>query len=127
MPLDAGAGPAGNGPADVDGRLPADAMLFIHANDAPAASGVAGWLQQLKAQYLHPAAPQVVPMLDLQVQDQRGRIVHHIVPALTVHRLSLPAGSYLVTARLGNTRRGYYVNLAPGSEFDLFLSFDQAA
>jgi hypothetical protein len=122
MPVDADAEPAGDGPADVGAGAAGYAVLLIHANDMPAASGVAGWLQQLKAEYLPLSAPQVVPMLDLLVQDQHGRVVQHLESALSVHRLSLPAGSYLVTARMGKMRRGYYLSLAPGSEFDLFLN-----
>lgn len=100
------------------------AVLFIHAVDRPVGAGLLVWLQQFMAAWLPPPRPEVVPSLNLRVQDLLGHGEQHITPALTVNRLCLPAGPYLVTAQRANTRRGYYLNLAPGSEVDLFLDLD---
>lgn len=122
IPFDAAraCGPGSHGDGDAHPRT--DAVLVIHAPDSPVVSRVSAWWQQLKADCLSSAAPVPAPAVDLLVEDLQGHAVQHVVPAMAVNRLTLPAGSYLVTARKGGARRGYYLSLAPGSEFDLFLN-----
>lgn len=111
------AGPHGHGEATPQ----ADAVLLIHVTDPPVATGVAAWWRQLRAHYLHAAAPGQPPTLELRVQDRQGRCVGHLNTGAAVNRLVLPGGPYLVTARQGNARRGYYLSLAPGRESRLFV------
>lgn len=118
LPFDAGSASRPVAPGEVGAHPRADAVLVIHAPDSQVASRVSAWWRLLKAEYL----PSAAPMVDLLVEDLDGHAVQHVAPAMAVNRLTLPAGSYLVTACKGSARRGYYLRLAPGSEFDLFLN-----
>lgn len=118
IPVDAGRACGPGAPREGDAHRRTDAVLVIHAPELPVASRVSAWWQHL----MSPAAPEAAPAVDLLVEDLQGHAVQHVMPAMAVNRLTLPAGSYLVTACKGGARRGYYLSLAPGSEFDLFLN-----
>ena len=99
----------------------ADAVLLIHVTEPPVITGVAAWWRHLRDHCLPASAPGQPPTLELRVQDRQGRCVGHLNPGAAVNRLVLPGGPYLVTARQGNARRGYYLSLAPGRESRLFV------
>ena len=112
--------PAGPlGPSEASPQ--ADAVLLIHVTDLPVVTGVAAWWRHLRDHCLPAAAPGQLPTLELRVQDRQGRCVGHLNPGAAVNRLVLPGGPYLVTARQGSARRGYYLSLAPGRESRLLV------
>jgi hypothetical protein len=61
--------------------------------------------------------------LNLKIEDLQGCVWfdrNNVGPLVDV---SLPAGTYHVTANLGNLRRGYTLTLEQGAMFDLYLRF----
>lgn len=116
IPVDAGRACGPGSPREGDAHRRTDAVLVIHAPELPVASRVSAWWQQL----MSPAAPEAAPAVDLLVEDLQGHAVQHVMPAMPVNRLTLPAGSYLVTACKGGARRGYYLSLRPAASSTSF-------
>jgi hypothetical protein len=61
------------------------------------------------------------PVLHLHVDDLNGQRVATIADAGPELVLDLPAGTYQVTAILGDICRGYTLTLQPGASFNLQL------
>jgi len=98
------------------------ARLLIHTEDLEHIGG--GYfhaiLRSLKALFGRNHDNAHAP-LHLQIDDLRGKqmLASNDVGALV--DVSLPAGTYQVTAQFGNTRRGYTLTLTQGTTFDLYL------
>jgi hypothetical protein len=75
------------------------------------------WLRSLYAQtHFEDRAP-----LRLRIDDLKGNRLFENNDVGALLDVALPAGTYQVTARFGNVRRGYTLTLAQGTSFDLFL------
>lgn len=107
--------------APAAGLADGEAVLLIHVCQVAGAPGVRRWLQQLRAACLLAAPPAAESGISLTVKGLQCGCIKIIEPVGELHRLTLPAGPCLVTARLGPARRDYYLCLAPDSQFDLYL------
>lgn len=101
------------------------ARLLIHAqDDHPPGRLADSPLQRLRA--LYPTArPAGRAPLRLSVETLAGDNVLSLDDAGPLVDVSLPAGTYHVTAHLGDAHRGYTMRLDPGTEFDLHLRLAQ--
>jgi hypothetical protein len=99
------------------------ARLLIHsAGFAGASSGfLESMLQRLRALFFDVPRPVERAPLSLQIDDLQGRRVLDIDHPGPMIELSLPGGTYQVTAQLGKVRRGYTLTLDHGATFDLHL------
>ncbi|SDP91550.1 hypothetical protein SAMN05216303_11021 [Rhodoferax sp. OV413] len=103
----------------------AEARLSIHATANPAGNGkyLTHTLQWLRG--LYPAGETARPgpnaVLRLEIDDLQGRRVFSQDAAGPLVELSLPEGTYNVTAIHGHVCRGYTLTLEPGKSFDLYL------
>ena len=99
--------------------------LLIHAqDDHPPGRLSDSPLQRLRA--LYPTArPAGRAPLRLVIDTLAGDNVMSIDDAGPLVDLSLPAGTYHVTAHLGDTHRGYTMRLEPDASFDLHLRLAQ--
>ncbi len=59
--------------------------------------------------------------LKLHIEDAHGARVFAIDDAGPLVDIALPAGTYQVTANLGEVRRGYTMTLPRGASVDLYL------
>lgn len=106
-----------------EAAVPASAQLLIHAAvDPPAADGVLERLLLLlrgltaDGQQRRPALP-----TDLRIDDLQGRRCFAADNTHAVIAVRLPAGTYHVSARLGNVQRRYTLTLERGATVDLHL------
>jgi hypothetical protein len=104
----------------LDTRHAADAQLIVCTAAATAGYGA---LQRLRNWCRLPrsAQPQSKPTLRLQVDDLHGQRVATVDDAGPQLVLDLPAGTYQVTAIMGEICRGYTLTLQPGDAFNLQL------
>ena len=101
--------------------LPA-ARLVIHAEARRCGSDshLANALQWLRALYSDDSKVECEP-LRLQIADLRGSVMLASDDSDALVDVSLPAGTYQVTAWLGKVRRDYTLALEQGTSFDLYL------
>ncbi len=103
--------------------MPAKAQLLIHADDthsaSPAGNALQRWLARIGTRSRRAGTP---GPLALQVHDLQGRRLAEIPDAGVLTRISLPAGTCVVTATRRGVRRGYTLTLEPGLSFDLHLN-----
>ena len=101
------------------------ARLLIHAqDDHPAGRLADSPMQRLRA--LYPSArPAGSAPLHLRIDTVAGDNVLSLDDAGPLVDVSLPAGTYHVTAHLGDAHRGYTMRLTPGEAFDLHLRLAQ--
>lgn len=102
---------------------PASARLLIHArDDHPPGRHADSPLQRLRALYPHGGTRQGRhEPLRLLIDTLDGDTVLAIDDAGPLVDVALPAGTYHVTAHLGETQRGYTMTLGQGMAFDLHL------
>lgn len=88
-----------------------------------AASKGHGALQRLRDWCRLPASgpASAKPVLRLHVDDLQGQRVATVADAGPQLVLDLPAGTYQVTAIMGDICRGYTLTLQPGASFNLQL------
>lgn len=98
----------------------ADARLLIHAQGVHGESHRAGLLQWLRALCTRGADAGRGP-LHLQIADLQGNVILTREDAGVQVGVSLPAGTYRVTAQFGTLRRDYTLTLQSGTAFDLYL------
>lgn len=101
------------------------ARLLIHADDRPGGSFFESALHRLRARYA--GGRQRDARLELRVHDLQGHRLRAFPDAGPLTDVPLPAGTYRVTAILGNLRRSYTMTLEEGASFDLHLPLGLAA
>jgi hypothetical protein len=105
---------------------PADAHLLIHA-DAPTdrrRRSAESPLQRLLALYSD-GADHERAALRIEIHDLQGHRILTVDDASPLLDVSLPAGTYHVSTRLGPVTRGYTMSLQAGGAFDLYLRLTQ--
>lgn len=103
-----------------------DAHLLIHA-DAPTdrqRRASESPLQRLLALYSEGPEHERAS-LHIEIHDLRGHRILSVDDASPLIDVSLPAGTYHVTTRLGQVKRGYTMSLQAGGAFDLHLRLAQ--
>ena len=101
------------------------ARLVIHAEADAGTRGtpVGARLQWLRALYSVGARYRKRAPLRLKIEDLHGHPVLAIEDGGPRIELALPAGTYQVTAQVGEERRNYTMTLDQGQSFDLHLRF----
>ncbi len=106
-----------------DGRVAAiaSARLLIHTGDA------VGTIRSIlalacRAMGLKHSLRKDREPIQVFVEDMGGNRMLSLDDATSLIDLPLPPGTYQVTARHGNVRRGYTLTLARNTSFDLYLS-----
>lgn len=99
------------------------ARLLIHAEDGlgERATLFDSYVQRLRALYAHGRHPGERAPLSVQINDLQGNSVLCINAAGPLVDVPLPAGTYHVTARLGQVRRAYTMTIESGASCDLYL------
>ena len=98
------------------------ARLLIHAHDQPARGRLADSpLQRLIALYPSASRSAHREPLRLLIDKLDGENVLEVNDAGPLVDVSLPPGTYHVTAHLGDSHRGYTMRLDQGTSFDLHL------
>jgi len=99
------------------------AHLLIHADAQPGVREPRGEspLQRLRSLYAGGARHDERAPLALRIDDLRGQSMLAVEDAWPAIDVILPPGTYHITARLGELRRGYTVTLESGRSFDLYL------
>ncbi|MDE2452108.1 MAG: hypothetical protein KGL43_00820 [Burkholderiales bacterium] len=115
------AAPAWTTSADAADR---PARLHIHAQARPVPPPIPlarRWRDALRAigGWTRHANP-----LSLHIEDLGGHRVFALDEAGASTEVALSAGTYFISARRGETRRGYTVRLEAGTAFDLYLQLD---
>jgi hypothetical protein len=98
------------------------ARLSIHAESASARI-TENPLERLRSLYSGGQQHNERAPLNLKIEDLQGCVWFDQDNVGTLVDVSLPAGTYHVTAELGRLRRGYTLTLEQGAEFDLYLRF----
>ncbi len=98
---------------------PPPARLLIHAEDyaGPSAHPETRW-QWLRALF---SSKDDGTQLRLSIVDPQGNVMLASDNAGALLDVVLPPGTYQVIAQFGKVRRGYTLNLAQGTSFDLYL------
>ena len=109
--------------ADTHVAAPSTARLLIHvAFDAGARRGrFKSAVRRLRALFSDRPRHAGQPPLRIHIDDLHGTRVFAIDDAGPLIRVALPAGTYQVTAHLGNVRRSYTMTLLQGQAFDLHV------
>ncbi|MET0349035.1 MAG: hypothetical protein ABW067_04535 [Rhizobacter sp.] len=98
------------------------ARLLIHAHDDhPPGRHADSPLQRLLALYPSSARSAHREPLRLLIDTLEGETVLAVDDAGPLVDVSLPPGTYHVTAHLGDSHRGYTMRLDQGASFDLHL------
>ncbi len=100
---------------------PAHLLIHAGAEAGPTVASLESTLHRLRARLAAVGLPDVRAPLKLRVEDLQGRRLHTVDDAASVTVVSLPAGTYHVTAILGDLRRSYTLTLAQGAMLDLYL------
>lgn len=105
---------------------PAPARLLIHAHDDhPPGRHADSPLQRLLALYPSGNRSNRREPLRLLIDTLDGETVLTVDDAGPLVDVSLPPGTYHVTAHLGDAHRGYTMRLDQGESFDLHLRLAQ--
>jgi len=107
---------------------PAPARLLIHAHDDhPPGRHADSPLQRLLALYPSGSRATQREPLRLLIDTLDGENVLAVDDAGPLVDVSLPPGTYHVTAHLGDSHRGYTMRLDQGASFDLHLRLAKPA
>ena len=99
-----------------------EAHLLIHA-DSPTdrrRRSAESPLQRLLALYSEGAEHERAA-LRIEIHDLQGHRILTVDDASPLLDVALPAGTYHVSTRLGQVKRGYTMSLQAGGAFDLYL------
>jgi hypothetical protein len=100
----------------------AASRLLIHAagDDDRDGWSIESIIQRMRSHVLD-GRRNVRPQLALEIRDLLGHRVLALDDARPLIDITLPPGTYHVTAALGGSRRGYTIALEQGASFDLYL------
>lgn len=104
----------------------ASARLLIHTGNRRGAIQLALALALHAIRLSHSPWKDDTPV-QIDVEHIGGRRVLSLDAAAPLIDLDLPPGTYQVTARHGNIRRGYTLTLERDTSFDLYLSLANAS
>ena len=99
------------------------ARLYVHAEGGVTFTGlwVEAQLRNLLARLRRSDLLGASSSLRLQIEDLRKHCVRVIDDAELLTDIPLPAGTYHITATLGQWKRRYTMTLEPGTTFHLYL------
>jgi hypothetical protein len=101
---------------------PSAARLLIHAvsDDGSASLTFESWIRRLR-EHVRDGPHGAQALRVLEIRDLAGHRVLAIDDAGALVDVTLPPGTYHVSASLGGARRSYTVALEPGACFDLYV------
>lgn len=100
---------------------PAHLLIHVDTKVVPRGGAIESALRRLRDLYSEVTETGATVRISVRIDDLAGNRVFAVEDAGPLIRVALAPGTYQVTARRGEVRRSYTLNLMHGASFDLHV------